>query len=72
MNIEQANEILAQHHVDQEALDDFFHELWGLRESGDMNMLESPRWLEDEFDVPKKAARAIFYKWAKTFEEPTS
>jgi len=47
--------------------DEHLEYLDALRERGDTNMFDSPRWLESEFGIARAAAREIFHYWTKTF-----
>jgi len=42
----------------------YFSELCLLREEGEMNMILAPRWLMDNYDLPKQQAFFVFKEWA--------
>ena len=46
-----------------------FEYLDELRESGDTNMYGAGPWIQDEFYLDKREARAMLSKWMKTFTE---
>jgi len=46
---------------------EWFPILVELRDSGNMNMWGAPRWLEEEYDLPKEKAGQIFFQWMDTF-----
>ncbi len=45
-----------------------FNFLYELRESGKINMFESPRYLMDMFDISFKEAIDLFVEWTTTFD----
>tara|TARA_R100001460_G_scaffold11574_1_gene26974 strand:- start:121 stop:324 length:204 start_codon:yes stop_codon:yes gene_type:complete len=47
---------------------DYFSSLDALRESGVMNMFGAPRWLQDNFDLNRNEARAVFVSWTESFQ----
>ena len=49
---------------------DHFKFLDALRESGDINMYESPAWLREAFPLVKRVESfKIFQKWADSFSQ---
>ena len=48
---------------------EYYQYLSTLRESGECNMLEGPKRLEAEFDLPRGEAREVFAGWCKWMEE---
>ena len=52
----------------EDDLEIFFEELDALRESGEMNMYEAPRWLRDNYDLNREEAMHVFTKWTETYE----
>ena len=51
--------------------DKHLHYLDSLRDSGLMNMLSAPTFIENSFDVSHKDAKAIVRYWMDTYEERT-
>ena len=47
---------------------DYFSSLDALRESGVMNMFGAPSWLQDNFDLNRNEARAVFVSWTESFQ----
>ena len=40
-----------------------------LRESGEINMFEAPRYLRDEFNLSKSDAISVFLEWSESKKE---
>ena len=40
-----------------------------LRESGAMNMFGAPRYLNEEFGIPRHQAKEIFMAWSLTYNK---
>jgi len=49
--------------------DEYLDFLYDLRESGTINMFESPSILQSEFGVTKQESFEIFKYWTKHFKE---
>ena len=47
---------------------DFFETLNALRDSGAMNMMGAPRWLEENYDLNSAEAKAVFISWTESFQ----
>lgn len=47
----------------------YFVYLDELRESGVTNMFGAAPYLEDEFDLDRKEAKAVLVEWMRTFNE---
>lgn len=52
--------------VDKEAVFDF---LYGLRESGKINMFAAPMVLMEQFGYDKHLAKQLFFEWTRDFHE---
>jgi len=46
---------------------DYFEMLDNIRESGVMNMFAAPRWMEENCDLSRADARAVFMAWTEQF-----
>ena len=49
--------------------EDYFEYLTELRDSGSINMMEAPLWLQDEYEMSKAEARRIFIAWTESFKQ---
>jgi len=56
-------------HPDDIFKDEVFVYLDNLRESGITNMFGAGVYIQSEFDVDKKEARALLMEWMQTFAE---
>ena len=54
--------------IDTNELNEWYQELTALRDSGEINMFGAPRWLQDNFDMSKSTAQAIFKSWSENLE----
>ena len=54
--------------IDTNELNEWYQELTALRDSGEINMFGAPRWLQDNFDMSKLKAQAIFKAWVDNLE----
>ena len=48
---------------------DYFEMLDNIRESGVMNMFAAPRWMEENCNLSRADARAVFTAWTKQFNK---
>lgn len=55
---------LNQHQIPFETAE-WFPELDELQHSGQMNMMEAPRWLQDTFGFSKEQSLTIFNEWVE-------
>ena len=46
---------------------DYFEMLDNIRESGVMNIFGAPRWMEENCDLSRADARAVFMAWTEQF-----
>ena len=47
---------------------DYFSSLDALRESGVTNMSGAPRWLQENFELDRNEARAVFVSWTESLQ----
>ena len=53
--------------ADQPLHSEYFETLNSLRDSGVMNMFGAPQWLEENFDLDRATAKAVFIAWTESF-----
>jgi hypothetical protein len=55
--------------ADQPLHSEYFETLDSLRDSGAINMFGAPQWLEENFDLDRSTAKAVFIAWTESFSK---
>lgn len=55
--------------IDKELKEEVFHFLNCIRESGKINMMEAPKYIEKYFRISDFKSTELFLDWCKTFED---
>lgn len=53
--------------ADQPLHSEYFETLDSLRDSGAINMFGAPQWLQENFDLDRNTAKAVFIAWTESF-----